>query len=43
MRARAQYEGRSSDPEYGQVYARLAEQEKEHCRIILELIGNLKK
>lgn len=43
MRCLAQYEARISDPEYGQVYARLAEQEKEHCRTILELIGNLKK
>lgn len=43
MRCLAQYEARISDPEYGQVFARLAEQEKEHCRLILELIGNLKK
>ena len=43
MRCLAQYEQRTSDPEYGQVFARLATQEREHCRIILELIGNLKK
>lgn len=43
MHSLAQYEARSSDPEYGQVFARLAEQEREHLRIILELIGNLKR
>ena len=43
MHSLAQYEARSGDPEYGQVFARLAEQEREHCRIILELIGNLKR
>lgn len=43
MRCLAQYEARTGDPEYGQVFARLADQEREHCRLILELIGNLKK
>lgn len=43
MHCLAQYEAKTSDPEYGQVFARLAEQEKEHCRTILELIGNLKR
>lgn len=43
MRCLAQYEARSSDPEYGQVFARLAAQEREHCRLVLELLGNLKK
>ena len=41
MRCLAQYEARSGDPEYGQVYTRMAQQEREHCRQILELIGNL--
>lgn len=43
MRCLAMYEQRSSDPEYGQVFARLAAQEREHCRLVLELLGNLKK
>ena len=43
MHCLAQYEARSTDPEYGAVFARLAGQEREHCRLILELIGNLKK
>lgn len=43
MQCLADYEARSEDPEYGPVFARLAEQEREHCRVILELIGKLKK
>ena len=43
MRCLAEYESRSADSQYGQVFARLAAQEREHCRLILELIGNLKK
>ena len=43
MRCLARYEQRSSDPEYGHVFIRLAEQEREHCRMILELLGKIKK
>lgn len=43
MRCLAEYESRSADSQYGQVFARLAAQEREHLRMILELIGNLKK
>ena len=43
MQCLAEYETRSQDKEYGPVFARLAAQEREHCRMILELIGNLKK
>jgi len=41
MRCLAQYEARASDPEYGQIFARIAQQEREHCRQILELLGSL--
>ena len=41
MRCIARYQQRSSDPEYGQVFAKLAEQEREHCKMILELLGGL--
>ena len=41
MRCLARYEARASDPEYGQIFARMAQQEKEHCRLILELLGTL--
>ena len=43
LRCIAQYEARSADPQYGQTFARLASQEKEHCRILLELLGKLEK
>ena len=41
MRCLARYESRSSDPEYGPVFARLAQQEREHCHLLLELLGDL--
>ena len=41
MRCLAQYEARAGDPEYGQVFARMAQQEREHCRQILEILGSL--
>ena len=41
MRCLAGYEARSNHPEYGPVFARLAEQEREHCHKVLELLGNL--
>ena len=43
MQGLAEYEAKSSDPEYGPVFARLADQERDHCRTILEIIGNLKQ
>lgn len=43
MQCLVRYEQRSEDPEYGQVFARLAEQERGHCCLVLELLGNLKK
>lgn len=43
MQSLAAYEQRITDPEYGQVFFMLAAQEKEHCRILLEILGSLKK
>ena len=43
MQSLTWYESRTGDPEYGPIYARLAQQEWEHCRIVLELLGGLKK
>ncbi len=43
MQCLALYEQRSSDPEYGQIFTRLAAQEKDHCRVILEVLGSLKR
>ena len=41
MRSLARYESKSRDPQYGQVFQRLAEQEREHCKMILELLGSM--
>ena len=42
MKSLAQYESRSYDREYGHVFARMAQQEREHCRLLLEIIGRQK-
>jgi len=41
IRALTEYEQHAADPEYGPVYRKLVQQEQEHCRIVLELIGKL--
>ena len=41
MRSLARYEAKSRDPQYGQVFSRLADQEREHCKMILELLGSI--
>lgn len=41
MRCLAAYEARSGHPEYGTVFAKMAQQEQEHCRSILEILGRL--
>lgn len=38
-RAIEAYESRSADRDWGPVFARLAQQEREHCRLILEILG----
>lgn len=43
MHSLKEYEARSSDPEYGPVFDRLAEQEREHLRVVLEILGRLGK
>ena len=43
MRSLKEYEAKCDDPEYGHVYARLADQEREHCMALLGVIGNLGK
>ena len=43
MQCLAAYEARRGDPEYGAVFARLAEREQEHCHILLTIIGSLPK
>ena len=42
MRCLAQYEARSTDPEYGPVFDRMADRTREHCCTLLDLLGTLK-
>ena len=42
MRNLKSYEARSEEPEFGPVFARLADQEREQCRLVLELLGGLR-
>lgn len=39
MRALALLEGETGQPECGRIFLRLAQQEQEHCRLLLELLG----
>ena len=43
LKAAAAYEARMQDPEYGAVFKDMARQERAHCRVILELIGDMRK
>lgn len=43
MRSLKEYEAKCTDPEYGHVYARLAEQEREHCMALLSLLGGKRR
>jgi hypothetical protein len=43
MRSLKEYEAKCDDPEYGHIFARLAEQEREHCMALLGVIGSLGK
>ena len=37
----SEYEKRASDPQFGGTFERMAQQEQEHCRILLALLGSL--
>lgn len=43
MQTAREYQHWAAEAEYGPVFARLAEQEREHCRMVLELMGRLGK
>lgn len=43
MQSLAEYERRSGDPQYGAVFRKMAEQEQQHCRILLEILGRLEQ
>lgn len=39
LKAAGEYEKRKDDREYGGVFARMAEEEREHCAMILDILG----
>lgn len=41
MQCLALYEARTDDREYGAVFQRLAQQERENCHMLLEILGRL--
>lgn len=41
LRAAREYRAHTANPEYGIVFAQLAQQEEHHCRQLLELLGQL--
>jgi rubrerythrin len=43
MRSLKEYEAKCDDPEYGHIFARLADQEREHCMALLGVLGNLER
>ena len=43
MRELRSYEERAADPDYGYVFSRIRDQKRDHCRVLLELIGGMEK
>ena len=43
LRAISAYATRQEDPEYGHIFRHLRRQEEEHCRMIAEILGGLKR
>ena len=43
MQRLARYEARKNDSEYGEIFARLADQEREQCQKLLAILGRIKK
>ena len=43
MHRLARYEARKNDPQYGQIFSRLADQERDQCQKLLALFGRMQK
>ncbi len=43
LRCLARYEAAANDGEYGPVYKGMADQNRRHCRILLEILGDMKE
>jgi rubrerythrin len=42
MRSMQFYEDQCSQPEYAHVFSHIRDQERQHCRMVLELIGSMR-
>ena len=43
LQALSEYESRCTDGEYGAVFFKMVQQEKEHCALILEILGSMQR
>ena len=43
LKTLSEYESRTNDKEYGAAFAHLAQQEREHCAVILQLLGSMSR
>ena len=43
LKALLEYTERSGDPEYGHIFRQLAQEEENHCKAILQIVGQIKK
>ena len=43
LKALREYTARENDPEYGHIFRKLAQEEAEHCKSILQIVGHIKK
>ena len=43
MQRLARYEERKADPDYGQIFSQLAQQERDQCQKLLALLGRISK
>ena len=42
LKALREYTERSGDPEYGHIFRQLAQEEENHCKAILQIVGQIK-
>ena len=43
LQAISEYESRCNDPEYGAAFGKMLREEKEHCALILEILGSMQR
>ena len=43
LKALREYTVRENDPEYGHIFQKIAQEEQQHCKLILQIVGQMKK